>query len=163
MKRTGVGMLALAAVLGALGGFALDHVLTASGRPTFTPAAALPIMLVMLGAISLALALPIRRATRGGSRVVDPFRSLRVAILAKASSVVGAAVGGVAVGLGVFLLTRPVDPPLGSMAAIIATAVCAAALVAAALVAEHFCTLPKDDDDEQPGVESDPGPHSHHH
>lgn len=162
MKRTGATVLLLAAVLGIAGGFGLDHVLTMTGRPTFTPAISLPIMLVVLGGITLALALPIRRATRGtASAPLNPFRALRVAILAKASSIVGAAVLGVAIGLGAYLLTRPIDPPIGSLGAIIATAVCALALMVAALVAEHFCTLSKDDDDEHPGI--DPGAEPHHH
>ena len=43
----------LAALIGVAAGFLLDHALTVSGRPTFVPAVSLPIMLVLLGAISL--------------------------------------------------------------------------------------------------------------
>ncbi|HWI31104.1 MAG TPA: DUF3180 domain-containing protein [Microbacterium sp.] len=158
MKRTGAGILALAALLGAVAGFLVDHALTVSGRPTFSPAVSLPIMLLLLAAVSLGLAWPIRRAIRGKTRArVNPFRALRIAILAKASSIVGAAVGGFALGLGAYLLTRPIDPPLGSSGTIIATAACGAVLVVAALVAEHFCTLPKDDDDAHAGSEPSPG------
>ncbi len=163
MRRTGAGVLVLSAALGAAAGFLLDQLLTSAGRPTFTPAVTLPILLVLLGAVIVALALPIRRATRGGA-AVNPFRAVRVAMLAKASSIVGAAIGGLAIGLLVFLATRPVTPSLGSMATVIATAVCGALLVAAALVAEHLCTIRKDDDDEQPGGD-DPGlePRIHGH
>jgi len=164
VKRTGAGILGIAALLGIAAGFLLDHALTVSGRPTFVPAASLPVMLVLLGGITLALAWPIRRATRTTAAApVNPFRALRVAILAKAASLVGAAVAGFAVGLGAYLLTRPIDPPLGSLATIIATVVCAAVLVAASLVAEHFCTLPKDDDDEHSGSDADPGVEPQHH
>jgi hypothetical protein len=152
MRRTGAGALIATAVLGAGAGFLLDNVLTAGGRPTFTPAVTLPILLLLLGAIVVALAVPIFRATRG--RIpgpVNPFRALRVAMLAKASSLVGAAVGGVGVGLLVFLLTRDVVPSVGSMATIIGTAVSGAVLVAAGLVAEQLCTIRKDDDDDHPG------------
>jgi hypothetical protein len=164
VRRTGAGVLVLAAALGAAAGFLLDKLLTSAGRPTFTPAVTLPILLVLLGAVIVALALPIRRATRGGGAAVNPFRAVRVAMLAKASSIVGAAIGGLAIGLLVFLATRPVTPSLGSMATVIATAVCGALLVAAALVAEHLCTIRKDDDDEQPGGD-DPGlePRIHGH
>lgn len=163
MKRTGPGILILAAVLGAGGGFLLDQLYTANGRPTFTPTISLPILLLLLGAVVVLLAIPIRRATRAsGSVRVDPFRAVRVAMLAKASSIVGAAAGGFALGLLVFLLTRPVTPSLGSMGEIIATAVAGAVLVAAGLVAEHLCTIRKDDDDEQPGA-GDAGLHSHDH
>ena len=152
MKRTGAGVLLLAAGLGAGAGFLIDQLLTSTGRATFTPAVSLPILLVALGAIVVILAVPIRQATRGtATTAVNPFRAVRVAMLAKASSIVGAAIGGVGVGLLIFLTTRPVAPSIGSLGTVIATAVCGALLVAAGLVAEHLCTIRKDDDDEQPG------------
>ncbi|QKJ18220.1 DUF3180 family protein [Microbacterium hominis] len=161
MRRTSAGVLVFAAALGAASGFLIDQALTASGRSTFTPALSLPVLLVLLGVLVVTLALPIRRATRGTGRV-DPFRAVRVAMLAKASSIVGAAIGGLALGFALFLLSRPVPPSVGSMAAILVTAGAGAVLVAAALVAEHLCTIRKDDDDEQPGG-VDPGldPHPH--
>lgn len=163
MKRTGPAILIVAAVLGAAAGFLLDQLLTAGGRHSFTPTISLPILLILIGALVVALALPIRRATRGaGAAPVNPFRALRVAMLAKASSIVGAAAGGFALGLLVFLVTRPVTPPIGSMGEIIASIVAGAALVAAGLVAEHLCTIRKDDDDEHPGLD-DPGIDAHHH
>ena len=165
MKRTGPGVLILSAALGVAAGFLLDQMLTAAGRPTFTPAVTLPILLVLLGSIVLTLAAPIRRATRGTAQApVNPFRAVRVAMLAKASSIVGAAIGGLAVGLLLFVATRPVAPSLGSMATVIATAACGALLIAAALVAENLCTIRKDDDDEQPGGDDsglEPGIHGH--
>ena len=99
--------------------------------------------------VLVALAIPIRRATQATTAsAVNPFRALRIAMLAKASSIVGAAFTGVGVGLLIFLATRPVAPSIGSMGTIIATAVCGAILVVAGLVAEHLCTIRKDDDDE---------------
>ena len=165
MKRTGAGLLVFAAVLGVAAGFLVDQVLTSVGSPTFTPAVTLPILLVLLGVVVIALAIPIRRATHGTSKAkVDPFRAVRIAMLAKASSIVGAAIGGLGGGLWIFLATRPVTPSLGSLGAVIATTVCGAVLVAAGLVAEHLCTIRKDDDDEQPGGD-DPGlePRIHGH
>lgn len=157
MKRTGASTLLLAAVLGAGAGFLVDEGLRAASRPSFTPAISLPILLLLLGAVVLALAIPVFRATRGHtSAPVNPFRALRIAILAKASSVVGAAVGGFAVGLLVFLFTRPAVPSVGSLGTIIGTVVCGAILVVAGLVAEQLCTIRKDDDDDQPG-NSSPG------
>ncbi|GAA3635548.1 hypothetical protein GCM10022200_18580 [Microbacterium awajiense] len=152
MKRTGPGILLVAAVLGVGAGFVVDQLLTSAGRPTFTPTVSLPIVLVLLGGLVLVFAVPIRRATRGGnSMAVNPFRAVRVAMLAKASSIVGAAVGGLALGLVLFLLTRPVPPSLGSMGTILATAAAGAALIAAGLVAEQLCTIRKDDDDTEHG------------
>lgn len=157
MKRTGAGLLLVSAALGVAAGFLLDQALTAGGRATFTPSVTLPIFLVLLGAVVIALALPIRRATKGTLKApVNPFRALRIAMLAKASSIVGAVVTGLAGGLAIFLLTRPVPPSVGSMGAVIATAVCGAALVAAGLYAENLCTIRKDDDDEQPGLDASP-------
>lgn len=152
MKRTGPGILVVAAVLGVGAGFVVDQLLTSAGRATFTPTVSLPIVLVLLGGLVLAFAVPIRRATRGSAATaVNPFRAVRVAMLAKASSIVGAAVGGLALGLLLFLLTRPVPPSLGSMGTILATAAAGAALIAAGLVAEHLCTIRKDHDDTEHG------------
>ncbi|GAA1947643.1 DUF3180 domain-containing protein [Microbacterium aquimaris] len=155
MKRTGAGVLLVVAVLGAGAGFLVDQLLTASGRPTFTPAAMLPILLVLLGAAVVAFAIPVRRATRGTGASPDPFQALRIAMLAKASSIVGALTAGFAVGLLLFVLTRPVVPSVGSWGVVLATVGGGVALVAAGLAAEHLCTIRKDDDDEHPGG---PGP-----
>lgn len=164
MKRTGAGVLLATAALGIGVGFLVDQLLTSTGRPTFTPAITLPILLVLLGAFAIALAVPIRRATHGKvAGTVNPFRAVRIAMLAKASSIVGAAVGGIALGLLLFLVTRPVTPSLGSMGTIVATAACSAVLVAAGLVAEHLCTIRKDDDDEQPGGDAGLQPRLHDH
>lgn len=155
MKRTSPLALVVAALLGGAAAFLADHLLTMNGRATFTPAVTLPILLVLLGAACVALAWPIRRAVQDPDAPrVDPFRAVRVAMLAKASSIVGAAIGGAGLGLIGYLLTRPVTPTLGSMGTIIATAVAGAVLMVAALIAEHLCTLPKDPDDREP---DDPG------
>ena len=54
VKRTGAGILLVAAALGVAAGFLFDQVLTSTGRPTFTPAVTLPILLVLLGAVVIA-------------------------------------------------------------------------------------------------------------
>nr|WP_208379807.1 DUF3180 domain-containing protein [Microbacterium endophyticum] len=147
----------VAAVLGTGVGFLIDQMLTAGGRPTFTPHVTLPILLVLLGAVVVVLAIPIRRATRSAlATPINPFRALRIAILAKASSIVGAAMTGIALGLVLFIATRPVQPSLGSMATTIATIVCGVVLIAASLVAEHMCTIRKDDDDNADGPDEPP-------
>lgn len=156
MKRTSPLALIVAAALGGGLGFLLDHLLTLGGQPTFVPAWGLPILLGLLGVLCLALAWPVRRSVRTpGAPRVNPFAAVRIAILAKASSVVGAAFGGAGLGLLLYVSTRPVSPALGSMATTIATIAAGAVLVAAALVAEHFCSLPKDPDERQP---DDPQP-----
>lgn len=149
MKRTSAGVLVLLAVVGAAVGYGLDHLLTAMGRTTFTPSGLLPVLLLLLAAASLGLAWPVRRSVRGGGRI-DPFRALRAATLARASSLFGAILGGFGGGLLVFLLSRPVPPQVGSTVAMVALMISALVLIGAALVAEQFCTLPKDSDDREP-------------
>lgn len=149
MRRTSAGVLILLALLGGGVGFGLDHLLTIGGRPTFTPSGFLPVLLVLLAAAVIALAWPVRRSVRGGTRI-DPFRALRAATLARASSLLGAIMAGFGSGLLAFLLSRPVPAPVGSTVAMVALVLGALALIAAALVAEQFCTLPKDPDDREP-------------
>ncbi len=163
MRRTSPGTLVGALVIGAVIGFVIDQLLTGSGRPSFTPTTMLPVFFVLLAVALVVLALPIRRATRGlQTAPVDPFRALRIAMLAKASSIVGSFVGGIGLGLLVFLFTRPVPPSVGSSSAVIASIVGAAVLVAAGVIAETLCTIRKDDDDDQPGPPEPDTTPSHH-
>lgn len=151
MTRTSPAVLLAVAVVGVMIGFGIDQLLTSSGRPTFTPSILLSVLLVGLAAALVMLALPIRKATRGPlGKPVDPFRAVRVVILAKSSSVAGAAVTGVASGLLLFLLTRPVAPAGDATGTVVTTVIGGLALVIAALVAEYLCTVGKDDDDDQP-------------
>lgn len=137
------------ALLGAGIGYLLDHLLTAGGRATFTPSLLLPVLLLLIAAAALGVAWPVRNSVRSGIRI-DPFRALRAATLARASSLLGAIMAGLGAGLLLFLLARPIDPPVGSTVAMLALIGSAIVLVIAALVAEQFCTLPKDPDDSEP-------------
>lgn len=149
MKRTSPGVLTVLALLAFGVGFGVDQLLTSLGRATFTPSVYLPVMLVLIAVGVFALAWPVRRSTRGGGRI-DPFRALRAATLARASSLLGALLAGFGLGLLVFLTTRPVPAQVGSVVAMVALVIGALVLVGVALVAEQFCTLPKDPDDRQP-------------
>ncbi|GAA2905549.1 hypothetical protein JOD62_000949 [Microbacterium keratanolyticum] len=147
MKRTSVTVLLLVALAGGAGGFLLDHALTVSGRATFTPALGLPLLLALLAVAVLALGWTVRRSIRSPEHPrMNPFRALRIAVLARASSLVGALLLGFAAGALAYISTRPVGPPIGSVLALTATLGAALVLVIAALVAEHFCTLPTDSD-----------------
>lgn len=170
MRRISPVLLLMLALAGAAVGFLLDHALTTSGRPTFTPSFLLPVFLVLLAVTLLALAWPIRRSTRSTTRRhVNPFRAVRTAMLARASSLVGAGITGFGAGLAAYLLSRPITPPIGS---IIATTIAALVLTIAAVIAESFCLLPgdgphdpdgpagpllEDDDDDHPRAAADPG------
>lgn len=143
MKRISPVALLVLALAGAAAGFLLDHALTTAGRATFTPVLALPILLVLLAIAVLAFAWPIRRSTHAAApRRVDPFRAVRIAMLARASSLLGALIAGFGAGLGAYLLTRPIAAPLGSITAVVATVVSAVVLTIAAMIAETFCLLP---------------------
>ncbi|SJN46024.1 secreted protein [Microbacterium esteraromaticum] len=153
MKRTSSSVLAVLALLAAGSGFGFDHLLTVSGRATFVPSGFLPVLLLIIAGAVLWLAWPVRRSKRGGTRI-DPFRALRAATLAQASSLLGAILAGFGIGLLVFLVSRPIPAPVGSIVAMVALVIGALVLVGVALVAEQFCTLPKDPDDRQPDAPS---------
>ncbi|MFF2275566.1 DUF3180 domain-containing protein [Agromyces sp. NPDC058126] len=146
MKRTHFSTL-LAFVLGGLViGYLGDLAIVNTGSKALVPPLSLPITLIGVAAIVVLLAWPIRRAVKGkATKHLDPFRAMRVAVLAKACSLSGALVLGVGLGIGLFLLTRSVVPPAGTVWLAFATAIGAALLLGGGLVAEWFCTLPPDD------------------
>lgn len=155
MKRTGAAALAIAGGAGLVAGFGTDQILTWVRQPTFTPAWSLPIVLGLLALACLYFAWPVRQQLKGkkpGS--VDAIRAFRTVTLARSASLVGAVSAGFGLGLLLFLLTRPVQPPVGSVTVIGVSIGVAVVLVVAALLAESFCALPKDDDDNPHATES---------
>ncbi|MDO9396402.1 MAG: DUF3180 domain-containing protein, partial [Herbiconiux sp.] len=127
-------------------GFVLEVVLAAGGQPVVIPPFTLSITLLAAAAIVVVLAVPIRRAIRGTSSTrINPFRAMRVVVLAKASSLVGGLIGGFAIGVLAFLLTRPVVADVGALWPGIAAAISGIVLLVAGLVAERLCTLPPDE------------------
>ncbi|MCS0498478.1 DUF3180 domain-containing protein [Protaetiibacter mangrovi] len=148
MTRTSGSLLAVLAVIGAVGGFLVQLALGALGFQKLLPAFTLAITLVLIAIIVVALAVPIRRATRGKvRRRVDPFYATRVVLLAKASSAAGALLTGAAAGLLVELLVRPVSA-VESVWRMVAMLVASVLVLVAGLVAEGLCTVPPDDDDD---------------
>ncbi|QEO15076.1 DUF3180 domain-containing protein [Agromyces intestinalis] len=150
MKRTHPSTLVAFALGGLVAGYLLDLSIVTAGRPALVPPISLAVTLAGIGVIVVLVAWPIRRAVKGTSkRRIDPFHAMRVAALAKACSVSGALVIGVAGGIALFLLTRVVVPGLGNVWLAVATAAGAALLLAGGLVAEWCCTLPPDDPEAQ--------------
>lgn len=150
MTRTRGSLLVVLAAIGAVVGFFGQLVLGALGLSKLVPAPSLAVTLVLIGAVVVVLALPIRRATRGPvRRRVDPFHATRVVLLAKASAVTGALLAGAAAGLLVELLARPVSTPdaVWRTGAMLAAAI---AMLVAGLVAESMCTVPPGDDETDP-------------
>ncbi|PPG12247.1 DUF3180 domain-containing protein [Rathayibacter sp. AY1C6] len=148
MRRTRISTLLGLGLAGAVAGFLLDLAIAAAGRPVLIPPLTVPLTLIVVAALVLGFAIPIHRATKGTlRRPIDPFRAMRVVVLAKASSHVGALLLGASGGILVYLLSRAI-PSLGSVWQDVATIVGALVLLVAGLVAEHLCTIPPSDDDD---------------
>ncbi|WAB84299.1 DUF3180 domain-containing protein [Microcella daejeonensis] len=146
MTRTRPLPLVVLAAIGVSGAFLLDLVLAMQGRPVLVPPVSLIVALLLIAAALVGLAWPVRRAAKGERRV-DPFYAMRILVLAKASALGAALLTGVGAGILVYLLSRSVVP-IGSSVTAAAMLVAAAALLVAALVAEHFCSLPPEDEAE---------------
>jgi hypothetical protein len=152
MKRTTATPVLALILVGLVIGFLLEIAAAASGVPIFVPPVSLPITLVAIGVIVVLLAWPIHKSTMGTATTrVDPFVALRIAVLAKSSSLSGSLLFGAGFGILMYVLTRSVVPAISSVWLSIATALGAAALLAGGLVAEHFCTLPPEDPEDEPG------------
>jgi len=113
--------------------------------PTSAPLAlaAFAIIVFML-ALTLRARLRAVRERRPNARPVDPLMAARAAMLARASSLVGALAAGVYLGYGVYLL-RDLDVSALRQRAVLcaASVVAAALLVGAAYFLERVCRLPK--------------------
>jgi Protein of unknown function (DUF3180) len=153
VKRTGVALPAGLAIAGAVVGWLLEIGLASAGLAAVIPPYSLPVTLIAIGLIVVVAGWPIRQAVRGRSqRRIDPFRAMRVLLLAKASTLAGALLGGVAIGIGLYLVSRPVLPPAASLVPTAVSLVAALLLVVCGLLVEHWCRIPPEDDAE--GAES---------
>ncbi|NYF09554.1 uncharacterized protein (DUF697 family) [Leifsonia sp. AK011] len=152
MTRTKPLHLVLLALFGGTIAWFVETLLASTGRAVVIPPVTLSFALALIGAIVVVMALPVRRVARRveGARV-DPFYATRVVMLAKASSLSGALLGGGSLGITAYLLSRSVVPGVGSVGLAIAAAVGAIVLLACGLVAEQMCAIPPDDDDSNEG------------
>lgn len=151
MKRSSPSLLSLLALLGGAAGWFLEIARVAAGMAVVIPPITLAVVLGLIGVIIVIYAVPVYRVVRRtATKPVDPFYATRVVLLAKASSLTGAVLGGVGGGILVFLLSRSVVAAVGSITMALATAVGAVILLAGGLIAEKMCTLPPDDDEKQP-------------
>ena len=148
MTRTKPLHLVLLAALGGALAWFLETALAASGNAILIPPFTIGVALTLIGIIVVVMALPVRRVSRGVPNArVDPFYATRVVMLAKASSLGGALLGGAGLAIAAYLLTRSVLPGVGSVSMAFAMAVGAILLLVAGLVAEHMCAIPPEDDD----------------
>lgn len=152
MKRTTPASLIALGLVGLVVTALLEFALSATGRAIIIPPVTLAIALAAIGVFLIFLAAPIRRVAQGKStQSVDPFYATRVVMLAKASALGGALLTGAAIGVVVYLLTRPVPPALGSVGLTVASIIGAAILLACGLIAEFMCRIPPGDDDDDDG------------
>lgn len=152
MRRTGPIPLIALGVVGVVIGYLLEVALVAAGAAMLIPPVSLSVTLVAIAVIVVLFAIPIRRAVHSKVRVhVDPFRAMRVAVLAKACSLVGGLLTGTGAGIVIYVLTRTIPASSDAVWLSVVAAVSAVILLVAGLVAEFFCTLPppKDDDAER--------------
>lgn len=148
MTRTRVSTLVILVAVGAAAGFLAQVALASVSLPKFRPEYTLALSLLFIAGIAIALAVPIRRATRAEVRTrIDPFHATRVVLFAKASSLAGALLSGAAAGLLLELLTRNGGLNSDSLLRSLAVLGGAVAVLVAGLVGEYLCTVPPDDDD----------------
>lgn len=148
MTRTKPLHLVLLVALGGGVTWFLETALAASGQAVLIPPFTLAVALLLIGVIIVVMALPVRRVSRGVPNArIDPFYATRVVMLAKASSLSGALLGGGGLGIVAYLLSRSVLPGVGSVTMAFAAAAGAISLLVAGLVAEQMCAIPPDDDE----------------
>jgi hypothetical protein len=148
VTRTRVSTLVVLVAVGAATGFLVQIALAAGSLPKYQPEYTLALSLLFIAGIAIALAVPIRRATRATVPTrIDPFHATRVVVFAKASSITGALLTGAAAGLLAELVTRSGGLNTDSLLRSLAVLGGAIALLAAGLIGEYLCTVPPDDED----------------
>jgi len=151
VTRTRVSTLVFLVTVGAAAGFLVQVALAAGSLPKYQPEYTLALSLLFIAGITIALAVPIRRATRATVRTrIDPFHATRVVVFAKASSLAGALLTGAAAGLLAELLVRNGGLNTDSLLRSLAVLVGAIAVLVAGLVGEFLCTVPPGDDEGKP-------------
>ena len=154
MKRTSFGIVLILVVVAAVAGYLIELALVTNGGHAFAPPISLPITLTAIAIVIVALAVPVRRSVTGKRKDrLDPFYAVRVAVLAKSSSLTGAILTGLGAGIIVHTLSLPIIN-IELLGRGIAQTVGAALLLAAGLVAERMCTVPPDKSD--PGSPPEP-------
>lgn len=149
MSKTNPWHLILAAVGAGVALWIVEVVLVATGRFALVPPVSVAVVLALIGVIVVVLAVPVRKvARREPNARVDPFYATRVVAVAKASSFTGALLGGGALGIALFLLTRTVTAG-GSVLMALASVIGGIVLLAGGLIAEWMCTITPDDEGDE--------------
>ncbi|MEO6117215.1 MAG: DUF3180 domain-containing protein [Pseudolysinimonas sp.] len=149
MTRTRPATLVVLAVIGAVVGFLLQIALAAASAPKFRPEFTFGATLALIGIVVVVLAVPVYRATHGPVRQpVDSFYATRVVVLGKSSSLAGALLSGLGIGLVIEVLTHSGTTTTEAVLRVLATLGGAVLLLAGGLVAEFLCRVPQNDDDD---------------
>lgn len=149
MTRSTPGPLLVIGVIGAVIGVLMQVGLAAINMPKLRPDFSLAVTLVLVAAAAIALAVPVRRATRGNpAHRVDPFYATRVVVLAKSAALGGALVAGVGLGLVLELAVRSGGPGAEAYLRVFSVLGGGVALLIGGLIAEFLCTVPRSDEDD---------------
>lgn len=159
MTRSRPATLIVLAIVGTVAGILLQTVLASLGHAKLRPEYTLALTLLLVGVAAIALAVPVRRATRGTRRQrVDPFYAMRVVVLAKACAIGGALLAGGGAGLVLELVLRSGAPGADAYLRALAVLGGGIVLLVGGLVAEYLCTVPRDSDDDPTTGPSAAGP-----
>jgi drug/metabolite transporter (DMT)-like permease len=151
VRRTSTPLILALVLAGAVVGWLGQLALAATGSPTLTPPVTLVVALFAIAAIVLGLGWPIRQRMRGKrDRPVDPFYAMRVVVFAKATSLTGALLSGVAAGLTLYSVTRLITPVLPGLWYDVLTLAGAVAMLVAGLIVETWCRIPPEDHEAAP-------------
>lgn len=160
MTRTRPGPLVALAVIGTVVGFLLQIGLAAASLPKLRVEYTFAVTIGLIALVIVILAVPVYRATHGPLRQpIDSFYATRVLALAKASSLAGALLVGLGLGLALDLLIRSSTTTGDLVARDLSTLGSSILLLAAGLIAEFLCRVPPQDDDDD---HSDRGPERVH-
>lgn len=146
MKKTSPLALVLWGVVGAFAGGCLCYVLESLGQALPGPPWPAVAGMVLLAVALFVLGWPIKKWNDGDrTRVIDPLRAARVAMMAKAGALAGAILAGWYVGHVVYVLVLSAIVRLSLAVPYGVAAVAALVLMATGLIVEWFCRLPPDD------------------
>jgi hypothetical protein len=149
VTRSTPGPLIVVAVIGTVIGILMQAGLAAMNMPKLRPEYSLGLTLLLVAAAAIALAVPVRRATRGTPvRPIDPFYATRVVVLAKASALGGALIAGVGLGFVLELILRSGEPGSDAYLRVLSVLGGGLVLLAAGLIAEFLCTVPPPNDED---------------
>ncbi len=152
MKRTQPAILVIWALGGLVISGAFSYAWESYGREL--PGVPWPAILgmLLLAIVLVVMGWPIKKWNDGDrTKEIDPLHAARVAMMAKAASVAGAALTGWYAGDVAYLFISAGGIRAQTGAGMLVAVATAALLMIVGLVVEHFCQLPPDD---PPGAEA---------